>query len=436
MSFATMMVHVDAERDSEQRVQLALGLADRFQATLIGVAGLALRPAFSGGPVVVYSEPTQADLQNMKARLEDMGRKFCARASASADRVADRARLPDELVAREARASDLVIVGSRHLDCNRRDRVDPGVILLRAGRPVLVGPDIIAPLQLRRVVVAWKDARECRRAVRDALPLLQEAKEVLLVEIGESESKARAKSALADVATYLVRHRVIVADQIWRQAHGPVASELSISCATRAPTDRRRRLWQVDWVNGSSAASPTSFWRRAVSAACCLIDAGRPGVGLALFNVISSSTNTSAARRSGGRMITRRRLLSSAGRGRPVPAIACWGSQQAQKRAESAAAQVCRPAASTASTLQPTGQVDGDPLYEIAARSFRQQLHRDLPATPLGLCRRVSGRRRRSARTADLRSLAQRAADPDSSFRRRSTPICMGPIRASRRPRS
>jgi len=43
MSFTTMMVHLDVERDCEQRVQLALALADRFQAALIGVAGLALR---------------------------------------------------------------------------------------------------------------------------------------------------------------------------------------------------------------------------------------------------------------------------------------------------------------------------------------------------------------------------------------------------------
>src|SRR6516164_776305 len=43
MSFITMMVHLDVERDCEQRVQLALALADRFQAALIGVAGLAPR---------------------------------------------------------------------------------------------------------------------------------------------------------------------------------------------------------------------------------------------------------------------------------------------------------------------------------------------------------------------------------------------------------
>ncbi len=33
--------------------------------------------------------------------------------------------------------------------------------------------------------------------------------------------------------------------------------------------------------------------------------------------------------------------------------------------------------------LQPSGSLEGSPLYEIAARSFRQRLHRDLPPTPL-----------------------------------------------------
>jgi nucleotide-binding universal stress UspA family protein len=109
---------------------------------------------------------------------------------------------------------------------NLHDLVDPGTILLRAGRPVLVVPDIVAPLQLRRVVVAWKDTRECRRAVRDALAFLQQAKEVLIVGVSEDGSKPGAKKELADVAGYLVRHRVVVADGIWRQARGPVASEL------------------------------------------------------------------------------------------------------------------------------------------------------------------------------------------------------------------
>ena len=226
MPFTTMMVHVDVERDCEQRVQLALALADRFQAALIGVAGLTLRPAFAAGGVVIYHEPTERERHTVSARLDDMGGRFRAKGQ-HLKQVEWRTalELPYKLVSREARAADLIIVGARHTGGNMQDLADPGVILLRAGRPVLVVPDTVAPLQLRRVVVAWKDTRECRRAVRDALPFLQRAKEVLLVGIGEGEAESNAKKTLSDAAGYLLRHRAAVHD-VWRQARGPVAAEL------------------------------------------------------------------------------------------------------------------------------------------------------------------------------------------------------------------
>jgi nucleotide-binding universal stress UspA family protein len=227
MSFATIMVQVDVERDSEQRVQVALALADRFRATLIGISGMALRPAFAAGGIVVYAEPTERDRETLTARLDGMGARFCALGQCL-ESIEWRSALeiPSDLVAREARAADLVIVGPRHTGNNVRDLVEPGAILLRAGRPVLMVPDVVTPLSLRRAVVAWKDTRECRRAVRDALPLLHQAKEVLLVEIGEDDAESKAKKNLADVAAYLVRHRVVVAAEIWRRARGPAATEL------------------------------------------------------------------------------------------------------------------------------------------------------------------------------------------------------------------
>ena len=114
MSFTTMMVHVDVERDCEQRVQLALALADRFQAALIGLAGLVLRPAFAAGGVVVYHEPTEHECCAASARLDDKGKKFRAQGQ-HLNQVEWRTalELPYELVSREARAADLVIVGAR-----------------------------------------------------------------------------------------------------------------------------------------------------------------------------------------------------------------------------------------------------------------------------------------------------------------------------------
>jgi nucleotide-binding universal stress UspA family protein len=222
MSFSTIMVHVDVERDSDQRVQVALALADRFQATLIGVAGCALWPAFMAGDVAL-TESNQYDLQKVTGRFEQRGKTFRAQGR-SLTQIEWRSALepPGELLLREARAADLLIIGRKHSE----NDADPGVIVLRAGRPVLLVPDTVAALPLRRVVVAWKDTRECRRAVRDALPFLQQAKEVVLVEIGEDESQSQVKKNLADVAAYLVRHQVIVAAEVYRRPRGPAAAEL------------------------------------------------------------------------------------------------------------------------------------------------------------------------------------------------------------------
>src|SRR6476620_2316046 len=152
MSIAAIMVHVDVERDCEQRVQFALDLADRFQAALIGVAGLPLRPAFAAGGVVIYREPTQDDYAAATARFEEMGKKFCVQGQARRSvewRTA--LELPSDLIVREARAADVILVGPTRSGRNVRDLVEPGAVLLRAGRPVLGVPDVIGPLPLRRV---------------------------------------------------------------------------------------------------------------------------------------------------------------------------------------------------------------------------------------------------------------------------------------------
>ena len=143
---------------------------------------------------MIYGEPTPHDYRMATTRFEEMGKKFCIQGQ-HLKQVEWRTalELPSELVAREARAADVILVGPTRTGRNVRDLVEPGAILLRAGRPVLVVPDVIGPLPLRRVVVACKETRECRRAVRDALPFLQAAKEVLVVEIGEEDLKSEDK---------------------------------------------------------------------------------------------------------------------------------------------------------------------------------------------------------------------------------------------------
>src|SRR5262249_54430274 len=141
---------------SDARVELAIALADRFRATLIGVAGAASRPLLVAGALAVYAEVSERDHARVRAHLDEMGKRFRAQ-GAFLDQVEWRCALasPVDLLIREARAADVLVVGPRRGDDPMQ--TDPGRVLLRAGRPVLVVPPAVATFPFRRIVVAWKD---------------------------------------------------------------------------------------------------------------------------------------------------------------------------------------------------------------------------------------------------------------------------------------
>jgi nucleotide-binding universal stress UspA family protein len=67
--------------------------------------------------------------------------------------------------------------------------------------------------------VAWKDTREARRAVVDALPLLHKAKDISVIEIVEGEaSRNAAQERVNDVAAWLKRHDVLAFPKVLHAA--------------------------------------------------------------------------------------------------------------------------------------------------------------------------------------------------------------------------
>ena len=97
---------------------------------------------------------------------------------------------------------------------------------MQAGRPVLVVSDTFNWLDLRSVLVAWKDTAEARRAVSDALPVLRQSTEVTVVEIVEGEAdRAAALSRVGDVVAWLSRHGVRASEQVPEQ-RGDAATQL------------------------------------------------------------------------------------------------------------------------------------------------------------------------------------------------------------------
>ena len=113
------------------------------------------------------------------------------------------------------RAADLLITGSDP-DGSALDSLD-GVriadLVMRTGRPVLVvGPDT-NKLDLENVIVGWKDSREARRAVEDALPLLRMAGHVTVVEIASEDEVPDARIRIEDVVHWLKRHDIAASAQ-------------------------------------------------------------------------------------------------------------------------------------------------------------------------------------------------------------------------------
>jgi nucleotide-binding universal stress UspA family protein len=87
--------------------------------------------------------------------------------------------------------------------------MDISDLVMRLGRPIVVVPPSIDELSLEHVVVGWKDTRETRRAVLDALPLLRNAGQVTVMEIVEDpEALASTRQHLAEVTSWLTGHGV------------------------------------------------------------------------------------------------------------------------------------------------------------------------------------------------------------------------------------
>lgn len=218
MSYAALMVHVDADAELSGRVKIAADLAGRFRAHLIGLAAWAPMSVFLAEEARNEPLPSEAHLQDMRSLLDQKGKAFCAAVGKMDPPPEWRSVLdyPTEALAREARAADLVIIGNAPENKDPFRALDPGTLLLKVGRPVLMVPKSLASFVPKRIAIAWKDTREARRAIRDALPLLQQAESVLIVEIlEEANSVDQSAHRVQDVARYLRRHGIdIIAERV------------------------------------------------------------------------------------------------------------------------------------------------------------------------------------------------------------------------------
>ena len=216
MTYKTLLVHLDLLGDNEGLLKVAGDLAERFNAKVIGIAAAQpIVPLYDEGVILAdiatqHRNEVEKEIAACRAQfqqaLESRVRRIEWRSTVTFDSLAN-------YIAAEARCADLIItgkdIGASLMDDSRR--VNIGALAVKAGRPVLIVPQGITALPLRRVFVAWKDTREARRAVADALPLLQAAGHTGILQVVPEEDQEEAKAHLRDVERWLGEHGVTAA---------------------------------------------------------------------------------------------------------------------------------------------------------------------------------------------------------------------------------
>jgi nucleotide-binding universal stress UspA family protein len=233
-AWRSLMVHVQPEQAALPRLRTAADLARSLDARLLGIGAEMLQPMGFYDPAgVLGGQFAPALLELVQDNLKKAGEAF---AKETGDLQAEWMTLeafPAHVLARLAREADLVVAGGSPLAAHDSYRwADPAELALECGRPVLVVPPKGGTLQARKVVVAWKDTREARRALADSLPILKCADEVLVLAVCGADERADARPHTASVAAYLVRHGVEARDKVVTAPSSEVAGLLQAEAAS------------------------------------------------------------------------------------------------------------------------------------------------------------------------------------------------------------
>lgn len=222
-----VLVHVEPGDAALDRVRVAAALAKSMGARLIGLGAEMAQPLVAspyGG--VNTAEWVVAMNQQIEDDLAAAQAVFTREAAGMDSEWRAMRETPARALAAAARACDLIVV-SAHPQTNYYRAADPAEVVMRSGRPVLVVPDKAQPLKGDAVVVAWKDTREARRALQDALPFLQRATQVVVVAVcGQDEASAVQRQA-DDVVAYLGRRGVSATAKVSVAPDAGVVGELN-----------------------------------------------------------------------------------------------------------------------------------------------------------------------------------------------------------------
>lgn len=209
MEIRSILVNIDVAATDSPALKYAIGLAERFDASLIGVAADQPNIAYSGfdggAAVDVYAlERDEVEVQLRRAEEafqalvpSSIKRQWRGYVSGRTGALVESARLADVVVTTMATTSTF----------HYQQVTDLGTLVLSSGRPVIDVATAGGNATFDKICIGWKDTREARRAVADALPLMKLAIEVSAVTVTEGDYAAE-RASLDDLLSWLAAHGV------------------------------------------------------------------------------------------------------------------------------------------------------------------------------------------------------------------------------------
>ena len=228
MAFKSIMVQLDVDTIAAPRISMAWDLAQRHDADLIGFC--AAEPHFvmpTGTDDQAATKAIWSQVEEIEGRLRCLREEFLSTVNGS-NRASWRGEIgnPTRQLAINARAADLIVTGSLAIDLavDHHRTLDTASLILAAGRPILVASEILAPIKAESILIAWNDTREARRAIVDAMPLLINARDVVIATVDNGDTAPREN--VADVEFFLTRHGVKARSEVLDARHSEPADLL------------------------------------------------------------------------------------------------------------------------------------------------------------------------------------------------------------------
>lgn len=211
MAKPDVLIHLRRTDAVTPAVRVGFALAERLGAWTTGIHVVAIAPAAFATPEAVALQVHEADemVDEAKARERWWLEQLASRGLEGEWQVSQGDTV--EVLCHAARWSDLVVVERPQL--NPDAPTGWGLVsrtVFASTAPIVVVPDSVKTESAgARIVVAWNSSREAIRAIRGALPLLQRAQRVIVLEGDPVENPFGLRHLpRADLRAWLARHDV------------------------------------------------------------------------------------------------------------------------------------------------------------------------------------------------------------------------------------